>query len=97
MAIIDVSALTKEFKLGSLHGAKQSLQNAIARLRGRPIQERPLFKALDDVNFKIEAGEVVGIIGHNGAGKSTLLKVLANITTPTSGQVRVKGDDRFYA
>jgi ABC-type polysaccharide/polyol phosphate transport system ATPase subunit len=50
-----------------------------------------LFKALDDVNFSIEPGEIVGIIGHNGAGKSTLLKHLARIIQPTRGAVRVKG------
>ena len=54
--------------------------------------ERPTaFKALDDVSFTVEEGEVVGIIGHNGAGKSTLLKLLSRITVPTSGRVAVKG------
>lgn len=47
--------------------------------------------ALKDVSFKIEQGDVVGIIGHNGAGKSTLLKVLSRITTPTSGRAAVNG------
>jgi ABC-type polysaccharide/polyol phosphate transport system ATPase subunit len=50
-----------------------------------------MFKALDNVSFSIEQGEVVGIIGHNGAGKSTLLKMLAKISTPSSGSVKVKG------
>jgi ABC-type polysaccharide/polyol phosphate transport system ATPase subunit len=91
MPAIAVSHLTKEYRLGALQGLKQTLLNAGARLTGRPVQERPLFKALDDVNFSIDPGEVVGIIGHNGAGKSTLLKMLARISTPTSGSVKVSG------
>ncbi len=49
------------------------------------------FWALKDINFKIEQGDRVGIIGRNGAGKSTLLKILSRITGPTSGRVRIKG------
>ena len=74
-----------------MHGLKQTLLNTAARLTGKKIEERPLFKALDDVSFSIEPGEVVGIIGHNGAGKSTLLKMLARISTPTRGSVKVNG------
>jgi lipopolysaccharide transport system ATP-binding protein len=91
MAAIEVSHLTKEYRLGALQSMKQSALNAGARLLGRPVAERPMFKALDDVSFSIEPGEVVGIIGHNGAGKSTLLKLLARISTPTSGSVKVSG------
>jgi lipopolysaccharide transport system ATP-binding protein len=47
--------------------------------------------ALKDISFKIEAGDSVGIIGSNGAGKSTLLKIIARVTIPTSGRVRLKG------
>ncbi|MCA5004107.1 ABC transporter ATP-binding protein [Sphingobacterium bovistauri] len=47
--------------------------------------------ALKDVNFKIEQGDAVGIIGRNGAGKSTLLKLLSKVTKPTTGNIKVKG------
>lgn len=47
--------------------------------------------ALRDINFKVEQGDVVGIIGRNGAGKSTLLKLLSRVTAPTTGIIRAKG------
>lgn len=47
--------------------------------------------ALRDINFKVEQGDVVGIIGKNGAGKSTLLKILSRVTSPTTGDIKVKG------
>ncbi len=50
-----------------------------------------LFWALDDVNFEVKQGEMLGIIGRNGAGKSTLLKILSQVTSPTSGEIRCEG------
>lgn len=47
--------------------------------------------ALKDIDFKVEQGDVVGIIGKNGAGKSTLLKLLSRVTAPTTGTIRAKG------
>jgi lipopolysaccharide transport system ATP-binding protein len=47
--------------------------------------------SLQDINFEINQGDAVGIIGRNGAGKSTLLKILSRVTTPTAGKINIKG------
>ncbi len=47
--------------------------------------------SLQDINFEIEQGDAVGIIGKNGAGKSTLLKILSRVTSPTTGKINIKG------
>jgi len=47
--------------------------------------------ALQDINFEVKQGEVLGIIGKNGAGKSTLLKILSRVTAPTTGSIKTKG------
>ncbi len=49
------------------------------------------FWALKDVNFSIDQGDRIGIVGHNGAGKSTLLKILSRITEPTTGNIQITG------
>lgn len=48
--------------------------------------------SLKDINFEIQEGDAVGIIGRNGAGKSTLLKILSKVTSPTRGNVKIKGN-----
>lgn len=52
-----------------------------------------LIKALDDVDFEIEEGELFGLLGPNGAGKTTTVKILCTLLEPTSGQAFVKGLD----
>ncbi len=53
--------------------------------------ESDIVWSLQDINFQINQGEAVGIIGKNGAGKSTLLKLLSRVTSPTTGQIKIKG------
>ena len=91
MPIIEVNHVTKEYQLGQIESLKTTALNQWQRLTGQPVEKLAPFKTLDDITFSIEAGEVVGIIGHNGAGKSTMLKLLANISKPSSGNITVKG------
>src|SRR5689334_8338951 len=63
----------------------------LRRLRGETNGKCEEFWALKDVEFDVQPGEVVGIIGRNGAGKSTLLKILSRITSPTTGEVSING------
>jgi len=91
MSIIELNHVTKEYRLGQLRSALDSLKSLGARIRGTPVASAPRFKSIDDLNIKVEAGEVVGIIGVNGAGKSTLLKLLARVSRPTTGSIKVNG------
>jgi lipopolysaccharide transport system ATP-binding protein len=79
----------------SLTGAAVAAGRRVGRLFGRrgPVGAGGPgeFWALQGVSFRVEPGEVLGVVGANGAGKSTLLKVLSRITRPTSGEVRLQG------
>lgn len=98
---IKVEGLSKEYIVGHArerHGTfydllASTLKAPLKRLRnlGGYSQETERFWALKDVNFKVQPGEVVGVIGRNGAGKSTLLKILSRITAPTKGRIEVRG------
>lgn len=85
MSIINVKNLSKTFKINRHYrGFWGTVRNLFAR-------ERVLVKAVDDVSFSIEAGELVGYLGPNGAGKSTTIKMLTGLLVPTAGRLTVNG------
>jgi lipopolysaccharide transport system ATP-binding protein len=100
-AAITVSNLGKCYKInhsGDRSGYRtlrealsQSVGSAWNRLRSASARTTEDFWALKEIDFDVQIGEVVGIIGRNGAGKSTLLKVLSRITKPTTGHVELRG------
>jgi lipopolysaccharide transport system ATP-binding protein len=95
-AIVRVDGVSKRYRIGANAAAYQTLRETLTSalrkpFRGNSKRSFETLWALQDVNFEIAPGEVVGIIGRNGAGKSTLLKVLSRITEPTTGRVELFG------
>ena len=102
---IEFEHVSKQYTLGQISNGllSKDLQSWWARMRGKEdpnastfldrksYSKKKNFFALTDINFRISAGEVIGIIGRNGAGKSTLLKLLSRITAPTTGHIRYNG------
>ncbi|HYL80161.1 MAG TPA: ABC transporter ATP-binding protein [Candidatus Acidoferrum sp.] len=93
-AELQVDKLSKQYSLGLRHRPNTATEMFLDSCRSlfsrRPASDNMIW-ALQNVSFAVSPGEVVGIIGRNGAGKSTLLKLLARITHPTSGILRVNG------
>lgn len=97
--IISVENIGKQYRLGEYNlksafadirqslfgGKKEAAENDRTQAGGKYVW------ALQDINFNVNAGEVLGIIGKNGAGKSTLLKVLSRVTDPSVGSIKIKG------
>jgi lipopolysaccharide transport system ATP-binding protein len=103
--VIKVEDVSKRYRLGVIGGATLSdeLSGWWAKVRGKQnpnliigdeekaVSDGKYFMALNDINFEVKQGEILGIIGKNGAGKSTLLKLLSQITLPSSGSIKMKG------
>jgi len=104
---IKVENLSKQYRLGQIGSGtiSKDLNRWYARVRGKEdpyatigeVNDRTqkgtsdFAWALKDINFEVQQGEVLGIIGRNGAGKSTLLKVLSKVTAPSTGSIKAKG------
>lgn len=73
--------------------AGEDLVREYTRGQGRFGRDAPVVRALDGVSVSVARGEVVGVAGPSGSGKSTLLHLLAALDTPTSGTVRLAGED----
>ena len=107
MDVIKVENLFKQYRLGQVSTGTLShdLNRWWYKIRGKDDPYERITEvnnraqktageyvwALEDINFSVEQGEVLGIIGKNGAGKSTLLKILSKVTGPTKGDIKVKG------
>ena len=105
--IIEVTNLSKQYRLGTIGTGTVShdLNRWWHQVRGKEDPYLKIGQAnsraqkgdneyvwsLKDINFTVNAGEVLGIIGKNGAGKSTLLKILSKVTAPTTGTIKMRG------
>jgi lipopolysaccharide transport system ATP-binding protein len=100
--VIRVENLGKLYRIGLVAQKYQTLSEKVTTALGAPLRairrvqapskdSEDTIWALQGINFEVEQGQVLGVIGKNGAGKSTLLKVLSRITEPTTGSVTIRG------
>ena len=98
---ISVEGISKAYRIGMV-GKPESLKTTVLQTLRHPLarmrrhnedysQGDDVYWALKDVNFNVDKGEVIGLIGRNGAGKSTLLKILSRIVEPTEGRAIMRG------
>jgi lipopolysaccharide transport system ATP-binding protein len=89
--IIKIENISKKYSIGHKE-PYYSLRDQISGLfSGKKEKKNEEFWALRDIDFEIEQGDTIGIVGRNGAGKSTLLKILSQITPPTTGKITMGG------
>lgn len=95
---VEVNNIGKRYRIGAAPASYRTFRETLMETLSRPknrlhgkMTDENSFWALDDISFRVNQGEAVGIIGRNGAGKSTLLKVLSRITEPTKGEARIVG------
>jgi ABC-type polysaccharide/polyol phosphate transport system ATPase subunit len=92
MNAIDVTNASKVYRRYSRRHQFSTLKSALlSRSLIRDLRPDETFAAVSDVTFSVPRGRTLGVIGRNGSGKSTLLKLVAGITKPTTGTVRVAG------
>lgn len=87
-SLIKVSNLGKKYQING--ASLNSYRERLSSLFGKK-QPKEEFWALNDINFEVNNGDVLGIIGLNGSGKSTLLKLISRITSPTAGEINING------
>jgi len=93
--VIKVTGLYKKFcrslKRGVFYGTADVIRDMIGISYDEAVLRKAEFFALDDVNFELNRGETLGIVGQNGSGKSTLLRILSGIYPPTKGRACIDG------